>query len=959
MNFSALYQGFLFVVFILVSTSTAANAEPVPDIIVTDYTLQSKERVSRTEFKFVYSITVENTGSSALSDIEGSVSVNSGVFSLIDQNLYIPSINPFEVVSNAGQFTILVDRRYAFDPSALVFSFQTQNDGSIFSKNQILIGAPGDQAISVIQDVFNFDGASEVIEDFDPIEGYVIRTRLVLELGPSATVVDVNDLLSNINAKIIASAKGLHDLVIAFPDPGSLEKLFKLKLEIENNPWIEGVFFDEPLPLPNVLPGDYQYSIVPPQDLQKIDHHLAVKSHGIWNVRDKLNEGDGDLNYVIADYFGNGVPEIGDIGASIIIEKNSVIYNDNPNEYGHGYHVLGITLGSFGSNGSNSEKSLVTGIYPNELPVTIIDLSHPKWSKRPFEVYTLSVIRHLAEEGRNVVLNTSLGACIAPNKKCPFNTLSKVQQSIQRHLWIPRLKMLKSKYPSISDNLIHVTSAGNAGENTNLAFHYATNNSVFAFSATEFPNVLVVENRVNSESMGNNGFKPKCLNPSSSEAVDAFKLAPLKNGISAIGTNVYSFHCGIGTSTNNPIKCSSSVISNNGTSMASPQVAGAALAVWAAKSEKSATEVVSTLISNAKIISDDNACADRTPAPVLDVYSSVLSLDTVQDNKLRLALLDVSNETWDGSESEINPDGAFGLDDLRRFVSEYISRVQDGTNNTNYDFSRFDLNANGTTGENQVPIPEAFYAFDLDADGFIENSVSKTIEGVPLKFIESYVTDALILCYYAYSDIMENLSDDEKIERTIIMLPILNRCGVDLKSIDITLGGSSFWWGAPTTITLSHNPGSLFFGSAQIWPFSWNGEGSCGSEQGGGFSGVWSSQVESGAWFMPVTKVENHPATFGNRVPCSSFFAVKDGKIWFNATARRWSISGVFQSDREYQIRYFSDPEYASGLSPNVARTNTGVLSLGTVNSVPFGSYFEQQSVNHPDVEFQFNFEAL
>jgi len=960
MNLLTLYQGFLSVVLILVSVSTIATAAPVPEIIVTDYTLQSKKRVSRTEFEFVYSITVENTASSSFSDIEGKVSVNSGVYSLVDQNLYIPSIDPFESVSNVGHFTILVDRRYEFDPNALVFSFLTREPKTLFSKNQKLVGDPDKPSINSIENVFNLEGASEVIQDFDYSEGYVIRTRLNVVIGKSATVGNINDLLENKNAKIISSNEGVNEVLISFPDPGTMSGLKNLKSDIEKNSWIDHVYYDRPVAAPQVLPKDYQYQIDPPQDLEKIDHHLAVKSHGMWNIREKLSESDQDLHYVIIDHFGNGEPESGDSGNSIsTIAKESFIYDNDPHESGHGYHVLGITLGSFGDIGSSSDKSLVTGIYPNELPITIIDVRHPLMTVTLYEKYSLAVISDLVQKGHRVVLNTSIGLCLAPRTDCPGNTLPIVQNIINNEShWTRIMRLLISRHPSISENLVHVTSAGNEGLNQNIGFHYATNNSSFAFSATEFPNVLVVENRMNSESTLKSGAQPKCLHPSSTEAVDASNLGPLNNGISAIGTDVYSFDCGIGASSKNPIDCISSVTSLVGTSMASPQVAGAALAVWAAKPDNSAVHVVNTLISNAQSLPDDSQCVDRKPAPVLDVYNSVLSLDTENDASRRLALLDVSNETWDGVDSEIYPDGSFGLGDLRRFVSEYVSRSQSGTNNKNFDYSRFDLNADGKTGEYQVAAPEKYYSFDLNANGVIEDSVSQNIEGFPISFIESNVTDAQILCYYAYSDLLSPLTADEEVERTIALLPILDRCGVDLVSIDIELKTSSIW-NTPTTMTLSYNPGSLFQ-SGRFWPFNWYGEGSCGSEQGGWFAGVWSDQVESGAWFMPVTKVVNHPAPVGaNRVPCSSFFAVKDGKVWFNATARRWSISGFSTSDREYHVRYFSDPQYSSGADPKKARTDTGNLSLGTVNSVPFGSYSEQQSISQPDVEFQFNFEPL
>lgn len=965
MNFSTLYQGFLFVVLILVSISTIATAAPVPEIIVTDYTLQSKKRVSRTEFEFVYSITVENTASSSFSDIEGTVTVNSGVYSLVDQNLYIPSIEPFEVISNAGQFTILVDRRFEFDPSGLGFSFETQSNGSFFSKNQKLVGSPEDLAVNVIENVFNFQGAPKIIKDFVPGEGYVVRTRLSIEVGETATVADFNALLSQIDGKIVTAIADTNELTISIPDPGSFSNLSTLKNNILSNSWIEGVYYNRPVPSPKALPKDYPFQLEPPQELDQISHQLAIKSHGMWNIKDVLDNNDGNLHYVVIDHFGNGEPLSGENGNSITVGNDTLIYEENPDS--HGYQVLGITLGSFGDGGGPlNNGGPITGTYPNDLPVSIIDMSDDIYSMDSLDQYTAALIKALSNSGKNVVLNTSLGYCLTPgtpDEPCLENTPAVIERYIKNSAWIRAIKDIMELDKGFENEYIHVVAAGNDGQSQYPAFFHATKNSDYASLATEYSNILVVENREKSEGLPTKPPQPKCLNPSSTLATDMSPNQPsvglpLKNGISAIGTNVYSFACGIGASSNNPSLCADLIIQESGTSFAAPQVSGAALAVWAANPKLGATEVVDILIQHAKELPEDKNCQFGWPEPVLDVYSSVLSAD--KDMKLRLALLDVSNENWDGQEEEIISDGNFGLGDIRRFVTEYLSRYNLLKDNFNFDYSRFDLNADGKTGGKLVTDPAQFYSFDLNANGVIDDivsPVSQIIEGVTVYFDEENVLDEQILCYYAYSDLLLNLSDEEKVERTIIMLPILDRCGVDLTSIEISIGSPSIW-NTPTVMTLSYNPGSLFE-TAKVWPFNWYGEGSCGSEQGGGFlTGVWSEQVESGALFMPVTKVEHHPAPVGaNRIPCSSFFAVKDGRVWFNATARRYSISGFFASDREYQVRYFSDPQYSSDISPKVARTNTGTLSLGTVNSVPFGSYGEQQSISQPDVEFEFKFE--
>src|SRR5207253_448149 len=68
------------------------------------------------------------------------------------------------------------------------------------------------------------------------------------------------------------------------------------------------------------------------------------------------------------------------------------------------------------------------------------------------------------------------------------------------------------------------------------------------------------------------------------------------------------------------------------------------------------------------------------------------------------------------------------------------------TANGAVDYSRFDLNGDGSTGGAGKD------RFDLDMDGAY-GTASATIEGVPVSYDETGVTDDDVLCYYAYSSL--------------------------------------------------------------------------------------------------------------------------------------------------------------------------------------------------------------
>ena len=124
-------------------------------------------------------------------------------------------------------------------------------------------------------------------------------------------------------------------------------------------------------------------------------------------------------------------------------------------------------------------------------------------------------------------------------------------------------------------------------------------------------------------------------------------------------------------------------------------------------------------------------------APAIDAYAAILAVDHGLASPLvRATLLDVADTT-----DAQRPDGRFDQHDLRRFVTE----IDHGAGTT-FDYSRYDLNGDGRTGGDSTD------RFDLDANSPAAwTTVTQTVEGSPVSFDETKLTDIRILCYYAYS----------------------------------------------------------------------------------------------------------------------------------------------------------------------------------------------------------------
>ncbi len=545
------------------------------------------------------------------------------------------------------------------------------------------------------------------IDDTLPYGGKVLRTEIFVEFSDTATVDEVNTLLTEINGTIIHMIEVLPIMIIRIPDPVTVDALNQIIADVETKPFVKSAI-KSVIVEPDSIPADLS-------DINRIDHHLAVRAHAAWNVRPLIPSLEERPWLLIADRFGDGEPN--DDFNTDTVDYDFISGNPDPKE--HGYHVLGIIAGFYGKNGDDPARGDVTGIFPERLKVRAEDLQYVHnrtWSSILLNFYDrIRTIKEINSDA-HIVINTSQSGRYRNNDFA---------------VWWTKL----IRYLGAEDQVIHVTSAGNikydntsglpirwnAGDNSPSA--YAALGAMTETNGTVIPNLtntLVVENRVNTLlEAGISRPKPGCVNDNSI----------MGGNLSAIGTSVWSF-----TATDAGLK--------TGTSMATPQVAGLAAYVWSLNPDLNASEVVDLLQETARSAETNTTgftCnPETTHQDVIDAYDAVLAAG---GDKARLALLDQGGMN-PMEPDDLEPDGQFDEIDLEGFLVSYDAADP----SLQYYNLPGDLNGDAFLGGDSRD------RFDLDDGGSPRfGNVTQNIEGEVITYDEKALTDLDILCYYAYS----------------------------------------------------------------------------------------------------------------------------------------------------------------------------------------------------------------
>lgn len=944
----------------------ATVAVAAPSLQITGYELVRVARVNVTVYNYYYRANVRNTGSNALSVMAELNRFPPGV-TATDGQVTFGDVPAGATGRSTDMFVLRHDRvRGAFNAARLGWRFMFVDEAATR-----LQGSPGAPALSAIADYLEPSPPYQLSQLSQDADGQrVLRTALDVSLRPDATIGQVNGALAVIGARIAASVAGRRDISILLPDPGSLPALESLAAQLRLQPGIETVGlsvlkrFDELPPSP---------AITAPTGVRPIQQHLAIRAHAAWNLlgllRQPALQGQRPV-FVISDFFGQGVPDTTVFGVNPL--QRADFYNQAPNASGHGYSVLGVIAARYPRSGT-SLASQATGLLPvGDLPVRAVDVSGLPDDQHYKKL--AQVIKDLRATGRNVIVNESLGRC--GTDICTTATAREAHVDAQKLIGAIRGG---DASVDLSGSFLMFGSAGNNASNRpwdeSGANRAAVNPQVGSFplhdSATltvinpadgepitnlfgtaqelaKLPNLLTVEARRNFLAAAS-GLPP----PSRTEVPPApeclASYSALGGHVSAIGgQNVITAVGGTPTTDeragvlvlDGPNQASGASYSQ-GTSFASPQAAAVAGWVWSLRPDLPAGQVRDIVRAASKPASTQSACdvRDTQAQPVVDVYSAALATDnpffdqpgqsvnlgTATTAPVRKWLLDVASADLNGNLREDQPDGKFTQADILKFLKEFAARK--GAT----DYSRYDLNGNGATGEPFARTDVGFISrFDLDGD-LAWGTANLSIERNPVPVEEAVNTaDITVLIYYAYS----KLYTGNEYERTLLLAPYLERFNSNtlfLEAIELVAGPEQ-------QIIRVGGMGSEPRDSVFTSLCSLGGSRGTPPFEGEPVTAAFVAGTEP-IFYRPTNQSNRIAPQTPNAVNCSSFVATLPGtgRWWLNVAARTRN-AGPPAEDNEYQLRiYLGEPDLAAGPDANLftppRRAQTQTIQYGPVLS--------------------------
>lgn len=947
----------------------AASVFAAPSFTVSSYQLVSQRRLNLTSFEYVYRATVRNTGSAA-TVVAARLSTLPGSLTAIDDTLAFGDLAAGASRQSTDTFTVRHNRTAgAFNAASLVwqFTFSDPNRG-------LLSGAASTPALAALQPFSDetVDFTADQIST-DAAGGEVLRTSLLLLLEQTATVGEVNAALQQHGARITTMAPLIPQLAVRIPDPGSLPALYQIIAAIEAMPGIAKVL-PAVIPVPEALPPNPPFQQEVPARLDTLGHQLAVRANGVWNLKERLDAAvtNGQMpRLVIVDFFGEG-PPTALRGFDVMTTPSDYATRLNTTRgTGHGYDVLSMIAASFG--GADDNESLATGLSPVRLEVKAFDLQ-----RRPTPDLFIELSSYLRAnarpDGRRIVVNLSVGTepecksairvevvggvpVVIRGESCDELTPeSRALNRIFGQTWLQRLRGTEF-FSTAAINaspepwFLQVSAAGNnfrvpaidASEynyaaEPQLPLFDLAGNQVFSAPGVpfQFPglsNALRVEGRYGL--VGDASVKPApiCVDAAVNLLDSTWRAFSPGGDISAIGgmldRSLADQVTGVFTPLGRRVKNY-----KTGSSYATPQVTAAAMLVWAMNPTLRSSDVRDILLRTRGGLNAPACVVEGDYELPLDAYGALLASDHASfagglgstasrtTAPVRLALLDIARS--DAGSLTYMPDAKFTQADLLGFVREFQQR-----HGARLDYSRFDLNADGRTGEPTVvrqptAVETADTAvgsqrFDLDGDGRIATA-SQTVEGIPLVFEEDDIDDISILIYYAYSPLYEG----NEYERTLILLPYLEFGNESallkpfLRSLTFSLSGLSATLSGNTVLSSilyqasSADTGDQF-GTRFVSP--------CGTDRG---IPLFSAEVDSAAaampdaadvvsptWWWATATANTAPPGALARDRCSDFIAAVPGtgEMWVNIT--KFTTA---EPTREYQMRlWLGRPDLDAG----------------------------------------------
>lgn len=635
------------------------------------------------------------------------------------------------------------------------------------------------------------------VEQTDIIDG-LLTTRLIGMLDPAATVAEVNQVLEANNVRIVAMSKNslMHTLKVPRVNSEAEAKALAATLQAT------GAFVHvQPAREATTLSrtSDELQRVLPPSGEAGAEHLLAMHFPAAWNAA-RLTFNTPNVTVAVFDGFNPTVPP--EVSHMTFFQGNGYATATN----NHGYEVAGVIGAKFDGAGP-------TGTHPRaDTKLEIIGLVHGglSWLDMLIEASV-----YLPSSGF-FVLNTSLGY-----NDPTFESYSMVDRVIWALEW---RKLIGEEW----GRFVHATAAGNDGTTAG-----AGGDALWGSPFTTAIRHGDLTTAIPPDSLDGADSARVAVAWENAQNFHPYALAAQPNGIivgstdydgaestfSSRGADVYA----VGEAVTAPCsvadgQCDGSVASPNGTSFASPQIAGLAAYIRSLDPTKSPSDIL-------QIIND---AAFNSSGLIVNAYLAVQFIDeTLNDPKIRKELLDVA-----GGTPLSPPNGVFDEVDIEAFLDVFESNELSPAPPA--DYSRYDLNGDGWSGTDKVGPFDLDVALPHELEFFF-----KTIEGQNISFDENSVTDRDVLCYYAYS----NLYSGDEEERKELLADCLGLMDVTF-DFDGRLDPDEF---VGVTITVKTPEGDPVVG-ADITTFTSQGDMSNPSSGVTDGSGKFSTSVKVYAW---------------------------------------------------------------------------------------------------------------
>lgn len=597
----------------------------------------------------------------------------------------------------------------------------------------IITGNPTDTAAKALPYVPPHPAPADKIDE----DGFM-RTRLQGFLNSAATVETVNNVLAASGAVITFFDTLFFSVSLRVPEQATREAADSLAVTLTNTGAFLILFAGQSIG----LTSHSSIAIVPQRPQWTIRHLRKMRMPAAWNLRSLASTNSQLVRVIVPDVYASANPHP-EIPSQSFLVGNGVtdISANAPNGLivgNHGFHVAGIIGATFDNSGS-------TGIHPGaiqDISILSLHMGGLGWNEMIQEISN-------SLPAMPCLVSTSLGYNLNITNK------TKYQRALDALMW-------RGLVANRQNNFLMFAAAGNNGQfsdDSRLSQYSLPWNLSAAFATPDqmVPNVIPDEQReilntifqqiTNTVPAAAAALTNVIVVGSSDTLGNRSAFSNTPSNVRAVGEDVCA-PCQMNDPSSDTMFCRQSGFRRalyDGTSMATPQIAGLAVYLWNIDPTLSLQELKT-------IITQSYDSTGPVMPGVIDAYRAVLSLDDNQsDAPVRLALFDVA-----GSSGLSGSDGVFDEKDLTLWFTEFDNHKQNRINGADpYDYSRYDLNGNGISAIEAAYVNDEPQRFDLDINDPPQFSTvtANNIEGQEIDYDENAATDLDILCYYAYSQL--------------------------------------------------------------------------------------------------------------------------------------------------------------------------------------------------------------